>query len=156
MSGPGAAVGLWQRPRKPSERSPCVRPRQHYHQPGRGPERPLSRSLQRAGSSTRVRACEDVPNRLQAGFPSASGVPRSVGVAFQRCRLNCSCDIFAQKGLKRNNNFGLKAKRGIRSYFPVSCGTTGDEFCWYGYDFGIFKTVLNSSQEMKQSWVFKN
>lgn len=30
------------------------------------------------------------------------------------------------------------------------------KFCWYGYEFGIFKTVLNSSQEMKQSWVFKN
>uniref|UniRef100_A0A5F9DBW8 Uncharacterized protein n=1 Tax=Oryctolagus cuniculus TaxID=9986 RepID=A0A5F9DBW8_RABIT len=38
-------------------------------------------------------------------------------MSFQRCHLNRSCDIFAQKGLKRNNNFGLKEKSGVRSYF---------------------------------------
>lgn len=46
--------------------------------PGRGPERPLSRSLQRAGSSTRVRACEDVPSS------PAGGIPECV-----RCALKC-------------------------------------------------------------------
>uniref|UniRef100_A0A8C9AU07 Uncharacterized protein n=1 Tax=Phocoena sinus TaxID=42100 RepID=A0A8C9AU07_PHOSS len=55
-------------------------------------------------------------------------------MSFQCFHLNCSCNIFAQKGLRKTTLVEEKEKKIIVwSYFNVSCGNTGDEFCWYSY-----------------------
>uniref|UniRef100_A0A8C9AWZ3 Uncharacterized protein n=1 Tax=Phocoena sinus TaxID=42100 RepID=A0A8C9AWZ3_PHOSS len=51
---------------------------------------------------------------------------------FQYFHLNCSCNIFAQKGLRKTILVEEKEKI-ICSYFNVFCGNTRDEFCWYSY-----------------------
>uniref|UniRef100_A0A2K5XT73 Uncharacterized protein n=5 Tax=Cercopithecidae TaxID=9527 RepID=A0A2K5XT73_MANLE len=50
-------------------------------------------------------------------------------MSFQRFHLNCSCNIFAQKGLRKRLLWLKEKKYNLIFNFNVSCGNTGDEFC---------------------------